>query len=310
MIELFACRPLSVRLTRQACADRHRAAKRQTGGIRKAGEQYLIGHATCAECALGAAHARGDAPLEWPDEVLVELSGFGPGTSRLTGAPPPPRSEQRPDVQAGPQPPPPSKGRRGAARKAETLPRSEEPSDTTNINNNPSRTPPVPEGSSARGETAAKEARVGSKDHGEIVEEQRGARTFRRLRWNGKTLSAGAWANEPECKAIGLTKNAIDMRVRAGMSVREALTTPNGAGTWKKPPKKGAKPKTPSAPKADPVLEDLDRRFEPEPTVTAVTSSPEASAVRDFIAMRIAQSERELAAMRAALAAYDEARGA
>jgi hypothetical protein len=46
--------------------------------------------------------------------------------------------------------------------------------------------------------------------------------------YNGKTLTAYAWADEPEAKAIGIGRQALFERLRTGWAIEEALTVPPG----------------------------------------------------------------------------------
>lgn len=75
-IDLFVCIPLAVRLTRPSCAARHERAKRETqqGGGGKPGRAPMIGNFRCANCRVGAAHARDETPTHWmTDDGSIHL---------------------------------------------------------------------------------------------------------------------------------------------------------------------------------------------------------------------------------------------
>lgn len=57
-VETFRCEVYACRLTRAACADRHRAAKRPPA----VAYGPTLRWTACAGCAVGAAHARGEQP--------------------------------------------------------------------------------------------------------------------------------------------------------------------------------------------------------------------------------------------------------
>lgn len=70
------CRPMGSTLSRDACGRRHLQCVR--GGTGQGMVRAASG--TCAGCAVGAAHARGEAPTHWPDgeriaEVVHEVAG-------------------------------------------------------------------------------------------------------------------------------------------------------------------------------------------------------------------------------------------
>lgn len=82
-LEVFLCAPLSgARLSRSACGRRHAKAKAK-------GEKGIPGlvTGTCARCALGARHAKGEAPKRWADGTPVVLVQVQPlvGQQRLNG---------------------------------------------------------------------------------------------------------------------------------------------------------------------------------------------------------------------------------
>jgi len=57
-LTLFVCKLLGTKLRRPACGGRHEAGK----------------DATCAGCAVGKAHRKGERPERWPDGTpIVEL---------------------------------------------------------------------------------------------------------------------------------------------------------------------------------------------------------------------------------------------
>lgn len=99
-LELFDCTPLSTKLSRSACAQRHKQAKRDARGER--GPQRsakLIGWQRCTSCPIGEAHARGEAPTKWEGGAaitIVAASIPSPGSSRWLGEKTP-RSEERLD---------------------------------------------------------------------------------------------------------------------------------------------------------------------------------------------------------------------
>ncbi|HEU4427324.1 MAG TPA: hypothetical protein VFT98_01100, partial [Myxococcota bacterium] len=47
--------------------------------------------------------------------------------------------------------------------------------------------------------------------------------------YNGKSLSAYAWADEKEAKALGITRQAIQYRIRQGWPIERVLSTPLAA---------------------------------------------------------------------------------
>lgn len=57
MLEMFSCEPLDCRLTRKACAERHRLANRKPGPGREAMEAARLRQSECAACEVGKAHA-------------------------------------------------------------------------------------------------------------------------------------------------------------------------------------------------------------------------------------------------------------
>jgi surface antigen len=59
-VQLFRCHPLSCALTREACAAKHRI------------ESGRAARSQCTRCEIGAAHARGEAPEQWPNGAPVE----------------------------------------------------------------------------------------------------------------------------------------------------------------------------------------------------------------------------------------------
>jgi hypothetical protein len=62
-LKVFVCAPISnARLTRDSCGRRHTEARAKG----QKGKMALI-TGTCAGCAVGAAHARGETPQRWPD---------------------------------------------------------------------------------------------------------------------------------------------------------------------------------------------------------------------------------------------------
>lgn len=64
-VEAFVCAPIpGARLTRSACGTRHENASQPwEPGTRK----VKVWSVTCSGCAIGAAHARGEVPRQWPD---------------------------------------------------------------------------------------------------------------------------------------------------------------------------------------------------------------------------------------------------
>lgn len=73
---LFACRPLTARMTRKSCGERHAAAIANAPSSTAYGKvTRLIGDAKrCAECPVGAAHLRGEEPALWPDGAPITTS--------------------------------------------------------------------------------------------------------------------------------------------------------------------------------------------------------------------------------------------
>lgn len=87
-LEMFACAVYSCRLSRSACAERHREAS-------KSPREHTYGPtlrwSRCGECEVGAAHARGDRPdvdvaalvrreeVEVPKVTMVEHEGVTKG---------------------------------------------------------------------------------------------------------------------------------------------------------------------------------------------------------------------------------------
>ena len=158
----------------------------------------------------------------------------------------------------------------------------------------------------------------------EARKEQRGGRMVNVIEVDGDTRTYQEWADE-----LGCTVEAIRARLRKGWDPRRAVTEPpdpaaaqrRRANVHRPPPKpkaprratRAARRGASEAAKADPVLEDLDRRFtEPTDEEIAEDLAPAPGGapgpVRAYLKRRIAEAERELAAMRAALEAYDEAR--
>ncbi len=100
-VELFRCAPLSVKLTRTACADRHSRAKGRAL-TNPRGTTPLVGPERCAGCELGAAHARSETPASWPDGKPVEIVAAAPEPGSSRWLTPAPRSEERSDPAALP----------------------------------------------------------------------------------------------------------------------------------------------------------------------------------------------------------------
>jgi hypothetical protein len=60
-IELFACKPLDVKLTRKACGDRHRRQARKVNTL--GGNEFAeLRGFECKGCEIGKAHAAGESP--------------------------------------------------------------------------------------------------------------------------------------------------------------------------------------------------------------------------------------------------------
>lgn len=86
---LFRCIPLGTTLRRRACGARHlRAELDVRGGGKKGVPRMDCG--TCATCVVGAAHARGETPSDWPDGEPLALRDLA-----LAPTHPAPRSEER-----------------------------------------------------------------------------------------------------------------------------------------------------------------------------------------------------------------------
>lgn len=69
-MDLFFCRPLTVKITRYACARRSEmAGKTGKGQMGETG----IRQSPCRECPIGKAHLAGLTPTAWPDGNSLEL---------------------------------------------------------------------------------------------------------------------------------------------------------------------------------------------------------------------------------------------
>jgi hypothetical protein len=80
-VERFVCELYRARLTRGACADRHLAAR--TPWSTKS-QSAALRESHCRECAIGAAHTRGEVPSSWPGGSPIEIAP-------ALGTVPPPR---------------------------------------------------------------------------------------------------------------------------------------------------------------------------------------------------------------------------
>src|SRR5690606_30507744 len=73
-LELFVCHAVSGKLTRSSCAKRHHASKRKAPKKgRNGGMDMRLYAAACESCPIGAAHARGETPMRWPNGSAIEL---------------------------------------------------------------------------------------------------------------------------------------------------------------------------------------------------------------------------------------------
>jgi hypothetical protein len=94
LLQFFVCKPLSTKLSRQACARKAKVCrtgsaswnKRQTHG-RHVGEHGIVG-TPCRTCEIGAAHLRKEEPIAWPDGTAIEYATIEPGSSRWLGKEP------------------------------------------------------------------------------------------------------------------------------------------------------------------------------------------------------------------------------
>lgn len=81
----FVCVPWSSSQTRSGCGERHKRAKRELRHEGKRGQAHQVGNKRCAECTIGAAHARGEQPTSWPDGQPVKLIQITPASTRWLG---------------------------------------------------------------------------------------------------------------------------------------------------------------------------------------------------------------------------------
>jgi hypothetical protein len=85
MIQLFRCYPLSVWITRDACAAQHQRFER---GDPAPWDQYIDGSrmsgrigCACVRCDVGARHRAGGTPERWPDGALIQIRILGQSSS-------------------------------------------------------------------------------------------------------------------------------------------------------------------------------------------------------------------------------------
>jgi DNA-binding CsgD family transcriptional regulator len=85
MLEMFRCEPFDCRLTRKACAERHRAANRKASGPGAAAMEAARHRGSpCTDCEVGRAHASEsndaagavDAPRA-SEEAIMGKAGHG-----------------------------------------------------------------------------------------------------------------------------------------------------------------------------------------------------------------------------------------
>lgn len=193
MLELFRCEPLAVKLTRSACASRHDRARRERRHDGTHGQAHLVGNARCAECELGAAHKRGEAPSTWTDGAPIAISSpttLGLGKVFASEASPSPlaaRLATREGAEDGPGGP----GARAAEQSAAA---------------SPSSALPLPRG--------AEEAR-GAQPREERMPDAK------RYEYNGQSKTLAEWG-----AALGMSGSAMRQRFARGWSLEQALTAP------------------------------------------------------------------------------------
>lgn len=76
----FRCRPLSALLSVERCAQMHVEAEARASA--SPGTFGALRNASCRGCEVGSAHARGSAPLAWPDGSSLERVDLGVGLRR------------------------------------------------------------------------------------------------------------------------------------------------------------------------------------------------------------------------------------
>jgi len=187
MTEMFQCITLGAKLTRKACGAR---AKRLRAGIGDTGRAAAsVKLTTCGQCELGAAHDRGESPIEWPGGERVELVDIRVDRSR--------RLDDRPNTTPEVVGPP--------------LPMA------LTVGRNPLKTK---EASHMESDVAPKLAPRVAEDLGSILKGPP-----MRLKWRGRTLPIGRWVDHIECKVNGST---LRMRISSGWTVSDAIATPAG----------------------------------------------------------------------------------
>lgn len=201
-LEAFVCESIAntPRLTRTSCAGRHRA-------VNKAAPRFGGGvyQPECEDCAIGKAHARGETPTHWPSGRPLHLV-------QLTAAAPPREEPPEPTPAL-----PPSLGVREAPRGAET---ATEDQGEEHVHEDSKRWVGATAPSEERSEPGA-DPQTGPETPAAPRRTRRKTYAFR-----GKDLTINEWMREPEVAALGISTEALRLRIKKGWPIEEALTTP------------------------------------------------------------------------------------